>query len=106
MLPEGPERGAFRLGEEEFCGKAQIDDPRIPAAGQECGELFARIEREDDIRPPENSEKAATSAGACCGDSRERPEAYRSLSVNFPYLTGEEKISSGRSGAITAAAIS
>jgi hypothetical protein len=87
MLPEGPECGAFRLGEEEFCGKAQIDDPRIPAAGKECGDLFARIEREEDVRPLRDvPRKAATSGrgGALRRISRERPEAYRSLSVNFP----------------------
>ena len=53
VFPEGFERGAVRLGEEKFGGEAQIDDPRIPAAGKQGFDLFAGIEREKDVRLPE-----------------------------------------------------
>jgi hypothetical protein len=53
VFPERFERGAVRLGKEEFGGEAEIDDPRVPAAGKQGFDLLAGIERYKDVRLPE-----------------------------------------------------
>ena len=40
------------MGEEEFGGEAEIDHPRVAAAGEQRCDRFAGVQRYNEIRPP------------------------------------------------------